>query len=173
PGGVWSYTLVDPLPSVAITKPVNNAAFLAPADIGIRARASDIDGLISQVEFYQGTAKIGESFESPYAITWTNVLAGDYVLFAVASDDSGLSSTSAPVVITVVTSLPITLVRGPYLQVGTPTSGVIRWRTDTNSDAIVFYGTDITSLTNIAMGPSGTNEHIVQISGLSPDTKYI
>src|SRR5439155_901477 len=32
PGGQWSYTLVDPVPSVTITAPADNAVVLAPAN---------------------------------------------------------------------------------------------------------------------------------------------
>ncbi|HXJ75667.1 MAG TPA: Ig-like domain-containing protein, partial [Candidatus Dormibacteraeota bacterium] len=129
PGGQWSYTLVDPVPSVTITAPADNGVFLAPANITIQATASDNDGTIARVEFFEGANSLGQATNSPYAIIWSNVMAGDYVLQAVATDDSGLRATSAPVSVTVVTSLPVVLLRGPYLQVGTPTSGIVRWRT--------------------------------------------
>jgi acid phosphatase type 7 len=35
-----------------------------------------------------------------------------------------------------------TIVRGPYLQMATPTSMVIRWRTDNTEASVVSYGTD-------------------------------
>jgi hypothetical protein len=172
PGGVWTYNLVDPVPFVALISPANNAAFLAGTNIALLASATDNDGTVARVEFFANSDKIGERTSSPYSLTWSNVAEGEYTLRAVATDNIGLLGTSAPVSITVVTSLPIALLRGPYLQVGTPTSGVVRWRTDLDSDAIVYYGTDAASLTNSATATGGTNEHIVQISGLSPDTKY-
>ena len=42
-------------PTVSISSPANNAVFTAPASITIDASASDSDGTISKVEFYQGT----------------------------------------------------------------------------------------------------------------------
>ena len=30
--------------------------------------------------------------------------------------------------------------RGPYLQIGTPTSVIVRWRTSTATDSRVLYG---------------------------------
>src|SRR6185436_2564686 len=69
-------------------------------------------------------------------------------------------------------SLPIVLVRGPYLQIGTPSSGVVRWRTDVFSDALVRYGKDLNNLTNVAVQANLTNDHIVLVSGLETDTKY-
>ena len=146
-GGQWSYTLVDPVPSVALTSPANNAYFLTPTDVTLRAAASDNDGTIASVEFFEGSHKLGEATNSPYVLTWSNVLEGAYFLRAVANDSSGLKATSAPVVINVVTSLPVFLVRGPYLQIGSPTGGVVRWRTDSPSDGVVNYGLDPAGLT--------------------------
>ena len=172
PGGVWTYTLVDPVPSVTITAPRDNAAFLVGTNVTIQVAATDNDGTIARVEFFANGNKLGEQLTTPYSFVWSNVTEGEYALRAIATDNIGLLATSAPVSIVVVTSLPIALVRGPYLQVGTPTSGVVRWRTDLDSDAIVYYGTALNSLTNLASAPGGTNEHIVQIPGLLPDTKY-
>ena len=36
----------------------------------------------------------------------------------------------------------ISLTRGPYLQIGTPTSTVVRWRTSAGSESRVHYGSD-------------------------------
>jgi hypothetical protein len=91
-------------PKVAINSPANNTTFVEPANITINATASDADGTVALVEFYQGQSKIGEarSATSEFTFNWTNVPAGSYVLTAVATDNSGLSSTSAPVSINVI-----------------------------------------------------------------------
>jgi hypothetical protein len=65
-----------------------------------------------------------------------------------------------------------TVTRGPYLQMGTPNSIVVRWRTDTATDSRVRYGSSPASLTQFADNPSVTTEHEVAVSGLSPDTQY-
>ena len=172
PGNTWNYTLVNPVPTVTLTSPTNTAYILAPANIPVRATAVDNDGTITRVEFYSGAGKIGEVTNAPYNFTWTGVEENSYTLLAVATDDSGLKGTSAPVVINVVTSLPVLLTRGPYLQMGSPTGAVVRWRTDQFSDAVVRFGTDPASLTSAALQSFATNEHIVRIDGLQPDTKY-
>ena len=79
------------------------------------ASASDNDGSIVTVDFFEDVHFLGRAFEAPYTFTWTNVSVGDYTLRAVATDNSGLTSTSI-VSVTVVTSLPIALLRGPYEQ---------------------------------------------------------
>ncbi|MCX7872391.1 MAG: lamin tail domain-containing protein [Verrucomicrobiae bacterium] len=91
-------------PKVSITSPASNATFTEPANITISATATDQDGTVSLVEFYQGQKKIGEakSNTSEFSYTWTSVPAGNYVLTAIATDNTGLVSTSAPVSIQVV-----------------------------------------------------------------------
>ena len=40
------------------------------------------------------------------------------------------------------------IVRGPYLQLNTPTSIIIRWRTDSPTDSKLWYGDSHTNLTS-------------------------
>ncbi len=172
PGHTWSYNLINPAPAVTLTAPTNNAFMLDPANILVRATATDNDGTIALVEFYEGTSKIGEASAPPYSITWPNTPLGTYTFRAVATDNIGLMATSAPIVVNVVTSLPISLVRGPYLLGGSPTGGVVRWRTDQFSDGVVRYGTSPDELFGVATELARTNNHVVSIGGLEPDTKY-
>ncbi len=84
-------------PAVSISDPADGANFLANDNINITADAADTDGSIAKVEFFQGNAKLGESTTSPYSLAWSNAAAGNYVLTARASDDSGATVTSAEV----------------------------------------------------------------------------
>lgn len=90
-------------PSASITSPAANASYTAPATVNITANASDSDGTITKLEFYQGTTKLGEDVSSPYSYTWTNVAAGTYALTVKAIDNGGAIGTSAIVNITVTT----------------------------------------------------------------------
>ncbi|HEU4776742.1 MAG TPA: DNRLRE domain-containing protein [Telluria sp.] len=65
-----------------------------------------------------------------------------------------------------------TVVRGPYLQSASSDSIVVRWRTDTATDSRVQYGLGAGSLTTPASSAAATTEHIVKLTGLSPNTKY-
>lgn len=65
-----------------------------------------------------------------------------------------------------------TVVRGPYLQSASSDSITVRWRTDTATDSRVQYGTSAGSLTSPASNAASTTEHIVKLTGLSPNTKY-
>jgi YD repeat-containing protein len=63
------------------------------------------------------------------------------------------------------------LVRGPYLQMGTTSSAIIRWRTSGVVPGRVWYGTDPAALTQTVDGPA-TAEHVIKVTGLFPDTQY-
>jgi len=67
---------------------------------------------------------------------------------------------------------PPTIVKGPYLVVGTPTSMVVRWETNVATNSQVLYGISSTSLSFTATNTVSSTTHTVQISGLSPYTKY-
>jgi hypothetical protein len=62
--------------------------------------------------------------------------------------------------------------RGPYLQQGTPTSVIVRWRTDVPTNGRVRYGKIPGSLTSFRDELASTTEHQVTVTGLTPDTKY-
>jgi len=88
-------------PVVNITSPAANASFNAPASITITASASDADGTVSKVEFYNGATKLGQATAAPYSYSWTNVAAGTYNLTAIATDNGGAVTTSAVVTVKV------------------------------------------------------------------------
>ncbi len=84
-------------PSVTITNPSNAAQFLAPATFPVQADASDADGTVATVQFFANGSPIGSASAAPFAATASNLGAGAYALTAVATDNGGLSTTSAPV----------------------------------------------------------------------------
>ena len=102
-GPVWSFTTAgtNQPPAVTLTSPANGATFNAGANITLSASASDSDGSVMKVDFYQGSTLIGSDSSSPYTATWTNVPAGNYSLTAVATDNALATTTSTPVSITV------------------------------------------------------------------------
>ena len=64
------------------------------------------------------------------------------------------------------------VVRGPYLQIKTPTNIVVRWRTDVPTDSRVQFGTNAGNLDR-AVEMSGTRtNHELTAAGLSPYTAY-
>src|ERR1051325_1160650 len=94
-------------PTVSITNPTNNAAFAASQNLTITANASDSDGSITTVEFYEsGYNYIDEATTMPYSVVWSNLPPGTNVLTAIAYDNDGGETTSLPVTIFVSTNQP-------------------------------------------------------------------
>ncbi|WP_084050311.1 glycoside hydrolase family 19 protein [Aquimarina macrocephali] len=90
-------------PVVSITSPGDNASFEAGTSIPITVSASDNDGTITKVTFFNSGNKIGESLSSPYTYTIANAVEGNYVLTAEATDDDGASSISSSISVSVTT----------------------------------------------------------------------
>lgn len=84
-------------PAIEITGPANGSEFTSPASITLTASASDQDGSVAKVEFFNGTDKIGETSSAPYQISWSNVAVGTYTILAKATDNEGRQTTSNPI----------------------------------------------------------------------------
>jgi hypothetical protein len=107
-----AFTPANNPPTVSITSPANGATFGAPANITINASASDSDGTISKVDFYQGLTLLGTDLTSPYSYNWNNVAEGNYILTAVATDNQDAVTVSSDVNITVNVSTGCTCAAG-------------------------------------------------------------
>ena len=102
---VWEKTgVTNNPPTVSLTAPAAGSSFTAPAAVNITATASDADGTVTKVEFYNGSTKLGEDASSPYAYNWTSVGVGTYTLTAKATDNSGNTKSSSSRTITVISS---------------------------------------------------------------------
>jgi tetratricopeptide (TPR) repeat protein len=67
---------------------------------------------------------------------------------------------------------PPLVTRGPYLQVCTAEAITVRWRTDSQSDSWVRYGTSPEALTSSASDAATTTEHEIRLTSLLPATRY-
>ncbi len=110
-------------PTAVITSPVTTGSFSSPANITITADAFDTDGTVSQVEFYNGTTKLGSSFAAPYSFTWNNVIAGNYTLTVVATDNLNAKTTSSAISISVTVSYHASN-RHPFIKISNPRKGI-------------------------------------------------
>lgn len=97
---------VNQPPSVNISSPTKGNAFIAPATVTIEATATDPDGTVSKVEFYNGTVKLGERTTAPWSFTWKEVQEGTYSLTAAATDNSNSRTISAAVAVVVEKAAP-------------------------------------------------------------------
>ena len=96
-------------PTVSITSPTDNSRFATPGSITITATASDADGSVSKVDFYNGATLLGTATASPYAFTWTGITEGHYVITAKATDNSGAVTTSSIINVAVDVTFKATL----------------------------------------------------------------
>jgi len=71
-----------------------------------------------------------------------------------------------------VTGPPPRISRGPYLQTGTVSSVIVRWRTDRPAESKVLYGTDPQQLSSQVIDSAPKTEHALTLEGLQADTRY-
>jgi len=88
-------------PVITLNDPLNNTNFAAGSNIVIDASASDSDGSVTKVEFFQGATLLGSDLTAPYTFVWSNVAASSYAITARATDDLGTTATTTPITITV------------------------------------------------------------------------
>ncbi len=111
-------------PIVRITSPANNSVFHAPLNLPLVAFAADRDGYVSSVQFFAGTNSLGfgrrvNAVPGPvppptsvvvpnnyWLLIWSNTPPGRYPLTALATDNRGLTSRSAPVNVTILPPPP-------------------------------------------------------------------
>jgi hypothetical protein len=141
-------------PVVTWQQPANNAAFPAGFAISLRARATDSDGTVSNLDFFVTptngpTINVGQgtlAADGYYIRGWTNPPPGQYQLHAEAVDNAGGRGTSGWVQIVVVGTN-----QGPNAQTRTWTganpsgywSAPANWSPAgvlVNGDALVFPG---------------------------------
>lgn len=87
-------TISNTLPAVTISSPASGSNHPAPASIAINVNAGDDDGAVSKVEFFNGNTKLGEDATAPYSYVWSSIVAGNYTIRVVATDDRGGQSTA-------------------------------------------------------------------------------
>lgn len=92
------------------------------------------------------------------------------VTVAASAGRPAATASSSPAVLAAPNSPTIT--RGPYLQMGTPSSIMVRWRTDAPTTSRVEYGQTPGSPDQSVEEVHLTTEHEVALSGLAPATVY-
>ena len=88
-------------PSVSITSPAPGATL--SGTVAVTASASDSSG-IANVQFLLDGNNLGSAVtQAPYSVAWNTITAttGSHTLTAMATDNSGLSSQSSPVTVTI------------------------------------------------------------------------
>jgi uncharacterized repeat protein (TIGR03806 family) len=99
------YPFINAPPGIVPVNPAVHSSFAASASVTLGVEAKTLHNPIATVDFFANNRPLGtltNSIYSPvYALTTKGLEPGHYTLTAVATDGSGLRSTSAPVNITV------------------------------------------------------------------------
>jgi|GEM_PF-6288837 len=131
-------------PVVSLTSPTNGQSYTAPASVTIAATASDADGTVKKVSFYNGTTLLNSDSTSPYSYSWTNVAAGTYSIKAIATDNLGATTSSSVASITVSSTTTIGIGGASCIEQNTsssytltPPTGFTQASWWTNADATI------------------------------------
>ncbi len=101
-------------PSVDFFAPKNDTVIAASGTLILVAAATDGDGTVSKVEFFQNGAKVGEANSAPYQLTIPQLAAGTYTFTARATDNHGASADSPPSTV-ISNTLPSAVVTAPQV----------------------------------------------------------
>jgi hypothetical protein len=93
--------------TIAVTVPANqpptvtltasaSGVIPAPGTVLLQVTATDPDGTVSQIRFFNGTNSFATDTTSPFE-QWVNLPAGQFLFTAVATDNQGAESTSAAI----------------------------------------------------------------------------
>jgi glucose/arabinose dehydrogenase len=97
----FTVTTANTPPTVSLTSPANGGSAVVNTPVTLSAAATDSDGSVAGVQFFDGATAIGSDNSSPYGLSWTPVTAGVRSLTARATDNLGAVTTSAAVTFTV------------------------------------------------------------------------
>lgn len=161
--------LVNQAPAVTITSPQDNSTRLTGLTIDFRASAWDTeDGDLTAdlvwTSSLDGVIGRGGSFAR------SDLSLGFHEITAFVTDRGGRTGQGR--VLLTIDAVSQSVVRGPYLQCGTPNSVVVRWRTMNPTDSRVRYGTDPGILDGIVNDLTVSTEHEIKLAGLEPARKY-
>jgi hypothetical protein len=120
----FAYTVpltTNTAPTIQLTSP-GGTLFTEPASVSLAASVVPNGHAVTKVQFYNGSALLGESSTAPYSYTWNNVLAGNYNVTARLIYDQGSVLDSSPVAIGVVAGRPPPS-DGPTVVLTSPTNG--------------------------------------------------
>jgi glucose/arabinose dehydrogenase len=67
----------------------------------LNATAADSDGMVTRVEFLDGSTVLGQDTTAPYSFSWTPTTTGAHSLTARATDDAGAITSSAALTVNV------------------------------------------------------------------------
>ncbi|PYX62606.1 MAG: hypothetical protein DMG78_32965, partial [Acidobacteria bacterium] len=87
---------------VYLTSPAANALLISPTNIALEATAASTLTAFTNVQFFDGTTKLGDAAGPPFSFIWSNAPLGNHTLTARAQNTNGQTVVSAAMKISVV-----------------------------------------------------------------------
>jgi len=112
-----------------------------------------------------GATAVAFSFSPSVLVSGNNVIAVEIHQNAANSSDISFD-------LELIGTDVVSLTRGPYMNMNLQNSVVIRWRTDAANNSKVNFGTSPGNLSQSVTDNTNTTEHIVTLTGLTPNTLY-
>jgi hypothetical protein len=105
---VVSTTTGNVIPTVSLTSPSANASYAQGTNMPLQATATDVDGSIAKVEFYDNGVLINTATTAPYSYSYSlvGVVVGTHIMTAKTYDNSSTSGISPAITVTVTGALP-------------------------------------------------------------------
>jgi hypothetical protein len=129
-------------PLVDLIRPTVGETFVEQQTLPLMATASDSDGIVTRVDFHDGTTPLGSVTNAPFDFTWLAPTVGVHSLTAVATDNGGLSATSAPVMVTIQPVPVFSFARANYTRLeGETTIPLEVLKTPGSGEGAVNYAT--------------------------------
>ncbi|HKT31097.1 MAG TPA: LamG-like jellyroll fold domain-containing protein, partial [Gammaproteobacteria bacterium] len=159
-------------PTVAITNPTPGATL--SGTVSVTADASDPAG-IANVQFLLDGTNLGSAVtQAPYTVSWntTTVTAGTHTLTAMATDTSGLSTTSGPITVTTQGNTTPPVISAVAAGSVSSSGATVTWTTDQPGTSQVVYGTTAAYGSSSAVNTNLVTAHTVVLTGLTAGTTY-
>jgi len=159
-------------PIVAISSPSDQTSLTAVSSITLVAGVMTDSATVQLVQFFANGNSLGfgsANASGGYSFTWTNVLGGRYAITATATDSNSLTSTSAPVTITV---------HNPVVAAGGVLNGAsfATGQAVTPGSLVSIFGTDLASSSAGASSIPLPNELLdvsVTMNGVTAPLTYV
>lgn len=144
-------------PSIQITSPANGSSVNGPASLTLAAQATDPDGMLSKVEFYQGSKKLSERTSAPFSAVTSTLDPGQYSFSAVGVDKSGGRFPSASVSVNVAR---LSVSGQPTVR----TDGTVEFKVTgaPGTTSRIWYSSDLTNWTLLRTVENTTGTVVIQ-----------
>ncbi len=133
-------------PTITITSPDDNSSYESPANVTLTADASDSDGQVVSVSFFDGEELIGTDNSSPFSVDWVTAATGSHIITAVATDNEGNMGEDE-------ITLQINVPQGPYGNTPHPIPGIIQFEEyDVGGNGLAYFddspGSEVSPVVN-------------------------